>query len=96
MKFLILFLFCLIGGLLGWFCADAVIAIKEGETHKSWLGWLVLFLGLAYMAVGSWQMDYNWRHKKYDSTKYEIVRDTIITNHNGQIDTVATFKILEK
>ena len=96
MEFLIFLLFLLIGCLFGWFTADVVRAIKEGETHKGWLGWLVLFLGLAYMMVGSWQMDYNWKHKKYDSTKYEIVRDTVITNHNGQIDTVATFKILEK
>ena len=96
MEVLIFLLFVLIGGLFGWFAADAVIAIKEGETHKSWLGWFILFLGLVYMAVGSWQMDYKWRHKNYDPAKYEIVHDTIITNHNGQIDTVATFKILEK
>ncbi len=96
MKFFILFLFCIIGGLFGWFCADAVIAIDKGETRKSWLGWLVLFLGIAYMAVGQWQMDYNWKHKNYDPAEYEIVRDTIITNHNGQIDTLATFKIVEK
>lgn len=96
MKFFILILFVIIGGLFGWFCGDAIVAIEKGDNQKSWLGWLVLFLGIAYMMVGTWQTDYNWKHKNYDSTKYEIVNDTTITNHNGQIDTLATFKIVEK
>ena len=96
MKIFILLLFVFIAGLFGWLCADVVVAIREKESHKSWLGWVVMIIGLLYMWVAGWQKDYSWKHRSYDSTKYEVVNDTTITNHNGQIDTLATFKIVKK
>jgi hypothetical protein len=55
-----------------------------------------MIVGLLYMMVGDWQTRYSYKHRSYDSAKYEIVNDTTITNHNGQIDTLATFKIVKK
>lgn len=96
MEFLIFLLFIFIAGLFGWLCGDVEVAIKDGDSRKSWLGWVVMIVGLLYMWVAGWQKDYSWKHRSYDPAKYEIVNDTTITNHNGQIDTVTTFKILEK
>jgi hypothetical protein len=93
--FLLLFLF-FIGGLFGWLCADVVWAIKEKDSRKSWLGWVVAIVGLMYMVVGGIYTRYVCDHYEYNYDKYEIVRDTTITNHNGQIDTTATFKVVRK
>ncbi len=89
-------LFILIGGLFGWLCGDVVATIKEGESRKSWLGWVVMFVGLMYVVVSDIQTQYFYNHRKYNYDKYEIVNDTTITNHNGQIDTLTTFKIVKK
>jgi hypothetical protein len=96
MEILIFIIFIFLAGLFGWLCADAVIAIRDRDSRKSWLGWVIMLVGLLYMWCAGWQRDYSWKHRDYDSTKYEIVRDTTITNHNGQIDTTATFKVVKK
>jgi len=96
MEIFILLLFVFIAGLFGWLCADVVIAIRDRDSRKSWLGWVVMFVGLLYMMVGDWQTRYSYKHRSYDYDKYEVVNDTTITNHNGQIDTTATFKIVKK
>ena len=96
MAVFIFILFIFIGGLFGWFCGDIINAIKEKDSRRSWLGWLIFLLGFIYMMIGSWQVRYNYNHRQYDYDEYEIVNDTTIVNHNGQIDTIATFKIVEK
>lgn len=96
MEVLIFTLFVLVSGLFGWFCGDVVATIKKGDSRRSWLGWLVLLLGILYMIIGDWQTRYICNHREYNYDKYEIVNDTTITNHDGQIDTLATFKIVKK
>lgn len=96
MEIFLLILFVFIGGLFGWLCADAVIAIREKESHKSWLGWVIMFVGLMYVMVGDIHTRYVYNHREYNHDDYEVVNDTTITNHNGQIDTLATFKIVKK
>lgn len=96
MEIFLFVLYIVIGGLFGWFCGDVVATIENKDSRRSWLGWLVLFLGLMYVAVGSISTQYICDHYEYNHDKYEIVNDTTITNHNGQIDTLATFKIVKK
>ena len=96
MEIFLLILSVFIGGLFGWLCADAVVAIKEQDWRKSWLGWVILLVGFIYMAVGDAHTRYVYNHREYNHDNYEIVNDTTITNHNGQIDTLATFKIVKK
>ena len=96
MEIFLLILFVFIAGLFGWLCADVVLAIKEKDSRKSWLGWVVMFVGLMYMMIGDIHTRYVCNHREYNRDKYEIVNDTTITNHNGQIEPLATFKIVEK
>ena len=88
--------FILLGYLFGHFCAEAWSAIEQKDGRKSWLAWVILVIGILYVLATGFMMDYNWKHRNYDTTKYEIIRDTVITNHNGQIDTTATFKVVGK
>lgn len=92
----IFILFLLLGGLFGWMISEVVTTIDRGDTKKSWKGLVLGILGVLYMAIGCLFTSYNDNHRTYDYKDYEIVNDTLITNHNGQIDTVATFKIVEK
>ena len=96
MEIFLLILFVFIAGLFGWFCGDVVVTIKEKNSRKSWLGWVVMLVGMMYMIVGDIHTRYICNHREYNYDKYEIVNDTTITNHNGQIDTLATFKIIKK
>ena len=96
MEIFIWVIWFLVAALFGWFCSEVCLELERNGSRKSWMGCLVLFLGIAYMWLAGWAQQYSWKHKDYDSAKYEIVHDTTITNHNGQIDTLATFKIVEK
>lgn len=96
MEIFLLILFVFTGGLFGWLCADIITALEKKDDRKRWLGWVVMIVGLMNMMTGNCLIRYNCDHRQYDYDKYEIVNDTTITNHNGQIDTLATFKIVEK
>lgn len=92
----IFILFILSGGLFGWMTSDVVTTIERGDTKKTWKGWVLGIIGILYAIAGCSFVLYNHKHRTYDHKDYKIVNDTTITNHNGQIDTVATFKIVEK
>jgi len=89
-------LFLIVAFLFGWFCAYTTKVIEKGEKRRSWLGFVVAILGTFYMGLGVLCDSYTWKYRIYDSDEYAIVNDTTITNHNGQIDTLATFKIVKK
>ena len=96
MAVFIFILYILLGVLFGWMIADVMITIERGDTKKSWKGLVLGLIGILYVAVGCLHISYSYEHRTYDYKDYKIVNDTTITNHNGQIDTIATFKIMEK
>ncbi len=96
MAIFIFILYILLGVLFGWMIAEVMTTIERGDTKKSWKGLVLGIIGILYAAVGCLHISYNYKHRTYDYKDYKIVNDTTITNHNGQIDTLVTFKIVEK
>ena len=87
-------LFLIFGILFGANFGKVLDILHECEPKKTFtLGVVTFLLGCAWMFSAVFMLNFSWKEKEYDFTEYEIVRDTIITNHNGQIDTTATFKI---
>lgn len=97
MFILLTILLFFIAGLFGWLCADVWDALYRSDNYqKRWLGPVILVVGLLYMCLTIWNIDYSWQHKKYDADKYNIVIERTITEKDGQIDTTATFKIIKR
>ena len=97
MHILLFILIIFISGAFGWSCADVWANLENSDKpQKKWLGPIVLITGLLCVWLNAWNIEYSWKHAIYDYDKYEIVNDTTITNHIGQIDTLATFKIIKK
>ena len=97
MNVVVFILFIIFCGMFGWFCGDVVelSMTSDKRPKKWWLGFLVWTLGILMMWGSGWLVDHSWKTKEYNSDKYEIVRDSTLTNRNGQIDTTATFRIIK-
>lgn len=87
-----IFLWLFASFLFGWYSSK----ISAELTQKKWLGLVILGLGLLNVLFSTMTLTFMHEYREYDSNKYEVVRDTTITNHNGQIDTLSTFKIVRK
>ena len=95
MQIFILLIYMLVAAIFGWLCADVVISIKEANRKKSWLGWMIMAVGLLFVFVSTWQDNYAWKHREYKADKYEIQYNTEYFGTN-QIDSTVTFKIVKK
>ena len=97
MNTFLIILCSIFGSLFGWFCGEVIMTLREANgKNKQWIGWVVTVLGILFAETFYLQNEYEHRHRIYDTKEYKVVNDTTITNHNGQIDTVATFKIVKK
>ena len=97
MFILLAILLFFIAGLFGWLCTDVWDALYRSDNYrKRWLGPVIFVVGLLYMCLTAWNIDYSWQHKKYDVDKYNIVIERTIIEKDNQIDTTATFRIIKR
>lgn len=95
MQIFILLIYILVAAIFGWLCADTVFELEKANHKKSWLGWVIMAVGLLFVFVSGWQTKYAWKHRIYEADKYEIQYNTEYFGTN-QIDSTVTFKIVEK